>query len=95
MYKCQHCNSGRVAVISAKVSDMCQSMMVNSPEYEPEDFERVPDDMNIHVEIDSDMLEFQLCLDCGTVQGQWPLPETKLERRVQDQEDENEDDGNF
>ena len=84
MYTCQHCNSPRVAVISAKVSDMCQSTMVNLFEYEPEDFEHVPQDMNIHIPMDSDVMEFQLCLNCGTIQGQWPLPETELERRMQE-----------
>ena len=87
MCTCQNCNSPRVAVISAKVSDMCQSTMVNSPEYEPEDFEYVPQDMNIHVPMDSDVMEFQLCLNCGTIQGQWPLPETALERRVQENDE--------
>ena len=87
MCTCQNCNSKRIAFINAKVSDMCQSTMVNSPEYEPEDFEYVPQDMNIHVPMDSDVMEFQLCLNCGTIQGQWPLPETALERRVQENDE--------
>ena len=88
MCTCQTCNSTRIARISAKVSDMCQSTMVNSPDYEPDDFEYVPTDMNIHAPHDSDVMEFKLCLNCGTVQGQWPLPETKLERQVQEQCDD-------
>ena len=88
MCTCQTCNSTRIARISAKVSDMCQSTMVNSLDYEPDDFEYVPNDMNIHAPHDSDVMEFELCLNCGTVQGQWPLPETKLERQVQEQCDE-------
>ena len=87
MCTCQNCNSERIALINAKVSDMCQSTMVNSPNYEPEDFEYVPQDMNIHVPMDSDVMEFQLCLNCGTIQGQWPLPETALERRVQENDE--------
>ena len=87
MCTCQNCNSKRIVLINAKVSDMCQSTMVNSPEYEPEDFEYVPQDMNIHVPMDSDVMEFQLCLNCGTIQGQWPLPETALERRVQENDE--------
>ena len=88
MCTCQNCNSTRIAHISAKVSDMCQSTMVNSPDYEPDDFEYVPNDMNIHALHDSDVMEFKMCLNCGTIQGQWPLPETKLERQVQEQCDD-------
>ena len=88
MCTCQNCNSTRIARISAKVSDMCQSTMVNSPDYEPDDFEYVPTDMNIHAPHDSDVMEFEMCLNCGTIQGQWPLPETKLERQVQEQCDD-------
>ena len=88
MCTCQNCNSTRIARISAKVSDMCQSTMVNSSDYEPDDFEYVPNDMNIHAPHDSDVMEFELCLNCGTIQGQWPLPETKLERQVQEQCDD-------
>lgn len=38
----------------------------------------VPDDMNVQ-DGDEDSFGFNYCLECGQMQGQWPLPITKLE----------------
>lgn len=72
MSKCSKCASERIAHINAKCSDLC-FVDVGGQEHDG----YVPSDMGIgggsYVEID-------LCLNCGHVQGDWPLPETKLER---------------
>lgn len=39
----------------------------------------VPDDLGIG---GGDYVEFDLCLDCGQVQGTWPLPLSKKERKA-------------
>lgn len=38
----------------------------------------VPDDLNIS-KGDSDCISFDLCLECGTIQAEWPAPVTKIE----------------
>jgi len=73
--KCQRCNSKRVAGIGSKSSD-CNSISINaSPECLNHDG-YVPRDMGIG---GGDYIEFDYCLDCGQLQGEFPLPPTKLE----------------
>jgi hypothetical protein len=38
----------------------------------------VPDDLNIS-KGDSDCISFDLCLECGTIQAEWPALVTKIE----------------
>lgn len=68
---CQRCGSERIATVSGKTSDLCY---VSVGEAEHDDY--VPHDMNIG---GGDYLEFDLCLDCGQLQGEFPVPKTKLE----------------
>lgn len=70
---CKKCNSNRVADVNGKVSDMC-FVSINGKEHDG----YVPKDMNIG---GGDYLEFQYCLDCGQIQGKFPLPTTKLENK--------------
>ena len=76
--KCQKCSSERVANISGKTSDMCY---VCIKEIESNGY--VPCDMNIG---GGDYIEFHFCLECGQIQGQWPLPKTELEEPPEDEE---------
>lgn len=69
---CQECGSDRIASISAKCSDLF-SVSIGIAEHDG----YVPRDMNIG---GGDYMEIDLCLDCGHVQGNWPLPATKLEK---------------
>lgn len=69
---CQKCDSPRVASINAKCSDMC---FVNLLDQEHDGY--VPEDLGVG---GGDYVEFDVCLACGHVQGEWPLPTTKLER---------------
>ncbi len=65
--KCQNCESERVMSVSAKCSDMCSLQL---GDMEKDDY--VPD----HIGIGSgDYLEFDYCLDCGRIQGEFPLKE--------------------
>jgi hypothetical protein len=40
----------------------------------------VPDDLGVG---GGDYVELDLCLNCGTVAGEWPLPKSKIERKVE------------
>jgi len=65
--QCQRCHSDRVADVGAKCSDRCYFRVGN---YEQDDG-YVPENLNIG---DGDYLDIELCLDCGQLQGKWPLP---------------------
>lgn len=71
MNTCQRCKSRRVVKVSGKTNDMCFVMVLNRSRdgY-------VPRDMNIG---DGDYLRFHYCLECGQMQGKWPLATTELE----------------
>lgn len=70
---CANCNSDRILNISAKCSDLCTISM-----WQQDHDGYVPSDMGIG---GGDYVELELCLDCGYANGQWPLPESKLERK--------------
>lgn len=78
---CQKCKSGRVLDISGKCSDCCSYELNGKSSHG-----YVPDDMGVG---GGDYLEIMVCLDCGQLQGTWPLPETKTEQQ-QAEEDEHE-----
>ena len=68
---CKSCNSKRIATVNGKTSDMC-SVRVGNKEHNG----YVPDDMGIG---GSDYIDFKYCLDCGKINGNFPMPVTKLE----------------
>lgn len=80
MKSCKKCESNRIAHVSGKTSDMCFAKM-NSSQTQHDGY--VPNDMNIG---GGDYLEFTFCLDCGQMQGKWPLPKTKLEFHAEEME---------
>lgn len=61
---CQKCQSERVLKISAKCSDLCfvEYKGIDQCDY-------VPDDIGLG---GGDYVAFDMCMDCGTVQGKWP-----------------------
>lgn len=71
---CQRCQSERVADMGGKVSDMC-FYSVGSNERNG----YVPDDMGIG---GGDYLRFKYCLDCGQLQGIFPLASTHIEKQM-------------
>ena len=70
--KCKRCGGKRVANAGGKTSDMAS---VSLGDKEKQGY--VPRDMGIG---GGDYIEFSYCLDCGQMQGKWPLKETELER---------------
>jgi hypothetical protein len=76
---CLNCESKRVASVSAKCEDLCR---VTLDEAEVDGY--VPEDMGIG---DGDYIAFDYCLDCGQIQGDFPLGMTELELTGGDDEE--------
>jgi hypothetical protein len=80
---CQRCNSPRVAVVSSKASDL-HSFSIG--EHSKHGY--LPTDMGVG----GDYTELDYCLNCGQIQGEFPLPKCALERGKTEDEEEDEDD---
>ena len=71
MSQCKRCQSDRVAQVMAKSSDL------NCVRLKGEEMDGyLPADMGIG---SGDYIEFDWCLECGQIQGEWPLPECEIE----------------
>ena len=68
------CTHSRTASVNAKCSDLC---FVRIKETAQERDGYVPDDMGIG---GGDCIDFDYCLECGQMVGEWPLPKTELEQ---------------
>jgi hypothetical protein len=75
---CQGCNSSRILRVCAKCSDLCDISIKNIPSCG-----YVPEDMGIG---GGDSVDFDLCLDCGQLQGKFPIPPTEFEKDCTDEE---------
>jgi len=80
---CKNCESERIASVSGKCSDMCS---ITLGESERNDY--VPKDMGIG---GGDYLEFSYCLDCGQIQGEFPLDPSEMESDEEEEKDEEEE----
>jgi len=65
------CGSERIATVSGKTSDMCY---VRVGEREKNGY--VPSGLGIG---GGDYIELKLCLDCGTLQDEFPVPEETVD----------------
>lgn len=83
--KCKHCQSTRILEVSSKASDLHSWSIGN---YGCEDG-YLPDDFGIG---GGDYIDFSLCLDCGKVDGEFPLPVTEYELNQVNEDDQHEDD---
>lgn len=76
---CQRCLSNRLNDVGGKVSDLFHAAICdfeNDTVLEHDGY--VPDDMGIG---GGDYLEMVYCLDCGQIQGKFPLEKTELEEQ--------------
>lgn len=75
---CRNCNSKRILEITAKCSDCCAFTIgsVSGDGY-------VPKGLGIG---GGDYVDFKLCLECGQVQGKFPIPLTVYERDISNEE---------
>ena len=85
---CQRCESERVASFGGKCSDMFWLDMGDikvENDYAPRDFGIGG----------GDYIDVTYCLDCGQMQGEFPLDETELEMNAAADDDEYEDEEEF
>jgi len=85
---CKNCGSKRLMAVNAKCSDLCNIQ----PPHDEGDYTNgyVPDGLNIG---GGDYVEFEVCLDCGTIQGVWPItPEAVAVACPMGEEEEDDDD---
>lgn len=82
---CVSCKSARIASVMAKCSDLCA---FNYLDIEHDGY--VPEDVGIG---GGDNVAFDYCLDCGRIQGEFPIPEHVIDtvREAEDDDDEDED----
>lgn len=66
-----NCVSTRIATVNAKCSDMCQFILGN---IDHEGY--VPRGVGIG---GGDYIEFDYCLDCGQIQGHFPVEDPELD----------------
>ena len=67
---CDNCGSERILGVGAKCSDLC---VVNFNDIDKEGY--VPHDVGLG---GGDYLEFNVCLECGKVQGKFPLEDPEF-----------------
>jgi len=74
MAQCKTCSSNRIADVCAKCSDLCgYSCDAQGIDYDG----YVPDDVGIG---GGDYIELEYCLDCGQIQGEFPIHSDAIER---------------
>ena len=69
---CQQCRSPRLALVLARCSDMCSIDLAGKHTHG-----YVPRGLGIG---GGDDVQFRYCLDCGQIQGTFPIPPTALEQ---------------
>ncbi len=69
--RCQRCSGSRLARILAHCSDMCSVDLAGQHLHD-----YVPRDLGIG---GGDDVNFDYCLDCGQIQGAFPLPPAEME----------------
>jgi hypothetical protein len=74
--RCQRCSSSRLAHVLAHCSDMCS---VDLAGRHLNDY--VPRDLGIG---GGDDVQLDYCLDCGQIQGKFPLPTARMEEPPRD-----------
>ena len=68
---CQECRSPRLVLVLARCSDMCSIDLAGEHTHG-----YVPRDLGIG---GGDDVQFRYCLDCGQIQGTFPVPPTAIE----------------
>lgn len=72
MKKCQRCESDRIVDVTAKCSDLSAGS-IHGNEWDG----YVPDDLGVG---GGDYVDIVYCMECGQLQGKFPLPKSELER---------------
>lgn len=72
----KHCESNRIAHVDAKCSDLCS---MSFPNLSADHDGYVPKGMNIG---GGDYIDFYYCLDCGKIQGEFPVTNDDIEETL-------------
>lgn len=86
MSKCQNCESERILKIQGKCSDRFGMWGNNGQEY----YGYVPDNIGIG---GNDNIEFSYCLECGQIQGEFPVNDPEEFEEYDDTGDAYPEDG--
>ena len=82
--KCDKCSSERVLRVGGKTSDMFSASGEEAgPNGEYDGY--VPTDIGIATHDDyGDYINFRYCLDCGKIQGEFPISKTRVAKAFKD-----------
>ena len=83
---CNNCGSNRIVFINAKCSDLCTAQY--------NDFESngyVPEGIGIG---GGDYIDFEYCIQCGKIQGEFPIKENELPSELTKEGHEEDEDEN-
>ena len=72
---CKNCGSDRLMAVSGKTSDLCATVFKGVGH----DQGYVPGDIGMGD--NEDYLDFTYCLECGMIQGEFPLPDPSFARK--------------
>lgn len=70
---CSKCKSDRILAVSGKCSDLASFVYKDKSGYG-----YVPSNLPVCQDHDEDYINFDLCLNCGTIQGKFPVSESKI-----------------
>lgn len=77
---CSKCSSERVLSVSAKTSDRF-SCNLGTDDEDYDYLGYVPEDLNLG---GGDYLSLDVCLDCGQLQGDWPVSKPEFKVSLED-----------
>ena len=81
MNNCKRCKSVRVAYISGKCSDLCSFTAQLAEGIEVEGDGYTPQGVGLVNEY-GDYVEFEYCLDCGQIQGEFPVKDAAVHKAI-------------
>lgn len=77
---CQRCKSDRIIYVSGKCSDLCS---VDYKDRHGDGY--VPAGIGLHDEgAYGDYVIVEYCLDCGQLQGKFPIPESQVVKAMEE-----------
>ncbi len=89
---CKTCKSERIARVQGKVAD---GFYFNSKNPEIEYDGYVPENIGIGRKYGGDYIDFSYCLDCGQIQGKFPITDDALKYMESEEEDEDTDENEY
>ena len=73
---CSKCGSSRILYVAGKTDKSCS--LFYGDRIKKKSF--VPDGLNIGF---GDFINVYVCLDCGHLNGEWPVPESQMEEAME------------